>query len=459
MTEFLFHSLLFDSFRWSEHRELQELSTRMLAEIPRGGFKRKTVEKLENHLRLFLCNLYLAYYYRKPVAISLKAERFSHGRYHDLHLKRIPFTAVYKYLREAGWIEYKPGYKPFSSEEDEEDFPGSVTRIWPSSKLEAEFAGLGNYFPESAERDCIVVRDEGKKDIPFEDNVFTMFLRSELSSINRVLSSHYFSYNSSGVFSRLSVNPFFHNNHSNSSCTPSDIPLSSLREPNEIFRRFRPQVKVVFSNGDFACGGRIYHAGIGDWQSMPQSQRATIRIDNCRTVELDFSSFHISMLYALEGRQISGDPYHAVAPTSLRPVVKKLLLTVLNASSTGEAANSMTNQVLSLKRRPFLKARDLKFLRACDAHRPDWHDLISRLKEAHPAIEKYFCSGAGLYLQRVDSEIMRNVLVRLAAENIPCLPVHDSAVVQYFREAALRREMEQAYQKLFPGFHCKIERK
>ena len=83
MTEFLFHSLLFDSFRWSEHRELQELSTRMLAEIPRGGFKRKTVEKLENHLRLFLCNLYLAYYYRKPVAISLKAERFSHGRYHD----------------------------------------------------------------------------------------------------------------------------------------------------------------------------------------------------------------------------------------------------------------------------------------------------------------------------------------------------------------------------------------
>ena len=53
MTEFLFHSLLFDSFRWGEHRELQELSTRMLAEIPRGGFKRKTVEKLENHLSHF----------------------------------------------------------------------------------------------------------------------------------------------------------------------------------------------------------------------------------------------------------------------------------------------------------------------------------------------------------------------------------------------------------------------
>ena len=168
---------------------------------------------------------------------------------------------------------------------------------------------------------------------------------------------------------------------------------------------------------------------------------------------LSHDHFQVSRRYAglseAVSRQISGDPYHAVAPTSLRPVVKKLLLTVLNASSTGEAANSMTNQVLSLKRRPFLKACDLKFLRACDAHRLDWHDLISRLKEAHPAIEKYFCSGAGLYLQRVDSEIMRNVLVRLAAENIPCLPVHDSVIVTAHHELELRAAMSLGYRYVF----------
>ena len=116
-----------------------------------------------------------------------------------------------------------------------------------------------------------------------------------------------------------------------------------------------PQVKAVFSNADFALGGRLYNAGLGEWQSMPQAQRKTIRIDNCRTVELDYNSFHISMLYALEGKQISGDPYSSVAHKSMRPLVKKLLLTVLNASSIREAASSMVNQVLTLQSKPFLK--------------------------------------------------------------------------------------------------------
>ena len=54
---------------------------------------------------------------------------------------------------------------------------------------------------------------------------------------------------------------------------------------------------------------------------------------------------------------------------------------------------------------------------------------------------------------------MRDVLVGLSERNIPCLPVHDSAIVQYFREADLRREMQLAYCKMFPGFYCGIERK
>jgi hypothetical protein len=165
------------------------------------------------------------------------------------------------------------------------------------------------------------------------------------------------------------------------------------------------------------------------------------------------------MLYALADKQITGDPYTSVASRALRPVVKKLLLTVLNASSIREAASSMINQVLTLQQRPLLKERDLKFLKACWNHKPDWYDLINRLKTAHPVIEQFFCSGAGLHLQRIDSEIMRDVLVGLSERNIPCLPVHDSAIVQYFREADLRREMQLAYCKMFPGFYCGIERK
>ena len=147
MKEFLQHSLLFDSYRWTDHREMQELYSRMLSEIPQGGFKPKTVKNLKSHLRLFLCNLYVAYYYEKPIAISLKAEKFTHGRYHDLHIKRIPFTAIYQYLKEAGWIEYKTGFMPFSHDDDEKVFTGSLTRIWASPKLTAEFDKIINYLP------------------------------------------------------------------------------------------------------------------------------------------------------------------------------------------------------------------------------------------------------------------------------------------------------------------------
>ena len=119
----------------------------------------------------------------------------------------------------------------------------------------------------------------------------------------------------------------------------------------------------------------------------------------------------------------------------------------------------MVNQVLTLQSKPLLKERDLKFLKACWKYEPDWYELIDRLKAAHPVIGNFFCSGTGLYLQRIDAQIMRDVLVGLSERNIPCLPVHDSAIVQYFREADLRREMQLAYCKMFPGFYCGIERK
>lgn len=457
--ENLHHAFLFDSWRWREHCELQGLYDRMWDDLPKTGSKPKTLESMRHHLKLFLCNLYVSYYYRKPVAISIMAVKFTHGRYKALHLKRIPFMAIYGYLKSAGWIGFQPGYRPFCRDDEEREFVGSVTRIWASEKLERVFSECGDFLPEREGHDCIILRDLDKKDIRFEENAFTTRLRFELESVNRVFSSHYFIYNAANIYSEVIRNPYYRGDDSNSHLASTNNSIPSLREPNEFFRRFCPRIKAVFSRGDFSCGGRLYSDGIGDWQAMPQAQRGTIRIDNCRTVELDFHSFHISMLYAVEGRQITGDPYNAVAPKALRPVVKKLLLTVLNASSIGEAASAMRQQIIVLRNKPFLKERDLTFLRAYYRYHPDWIVLIERLINAHPVIRSYFCTGAGLFLQRLDSEIMRNVLSKLAARNIPCLPVHDSAIVQYFREWDLRREMNNAYRGMFPGFWCGIEKK
>lgn len=450
-------SFLFDAWRWSEHSELQSLFQRLWNDLPKDGYKDMTLERLKRHLQLFLCNLYVSYYYEKPVAISTKSCNFSFGRYKQLHLKRIPFCAIYRFMKEQGLIEYKTGFKAFSANGNNDSLFGSTTRIWPSDILRREFSSLANFLPERESLDCIVLRDKNKNDVAFVENAFTANLRKELEFINQVFSSHYFQFNNSNIYHNLSINPFYYDSSSNSHSSSSSFSLPSLRVPNEILRRFRPQIKTVFSNSDFACGGRLYSSGVGDWQAMPQTQRHTILIDNRPTVELDYNAFHISMLYAQEGMQITQDPYSCIASDELRPVVKKLLLTALNARSIPEAVNSMNHQLYAMRKKPVLKERDIKFLSAYYHSRPDWRFLIERLQAAHPAIAHYFCTGAGIYLQRLDSEIMRNILLNLARRDIPCLPVHDSAIVSYFHENDLRQEMDRAYRAHFNGFRCGIE--
>lgn len=121
----------------------------------------------------------------------------------------------------------------------------------------------------------------------------------------------------------------------------------------------------------------------------------------------------------------------------MRPIIKKLLLTVLNADSESATVQSMRNQISKLKQKELVSERELKFIRAVERYRPDWMDLIERLKEAHEPIGYYFCSGAGLMLQRLDSEVMRETLLYLAGWGIPALRVHDSAIVAAHHESGV----------------------
>ena len=120
----------------------------------------------------------------------------------------------------------------------------------------------------------------------------------------------------------------------------------------------------------------------------------------------------------------------------------------------------MRNQISKLKQKELVSERELKFIRAVERYHPDWMDLIERLKEAHEPIGYYFCSGAGLMLQRLDSEVMREALLYLAGWGIPALPVHDSAIVAAHHESELRAAMSLGYRYVFgEEFTCGISRK
>ena len=472
-------AFLFDVFRWQEHPELETIFNRLWNEMPKSRI-RSTMEEQKRCLRLFLCNLYVSHYYDKPVAVPLNKQAFSQGRYKSLFIKRVPFRMVFDFLEGHELMKVKKGIVTYSSSFDVDwdntettCYPkyekGCVTRVWPSDGLQDEFASLADLLIVK-DTDCIVMREEvadDKSDVAFPETCFSCRLRGELDFVNRILREHYFLFDSCSTGIKY-PNPWYQNLNTLYDIHHQDYDniLSGtllLQGPSRTLRRFSPQIRAVFSHGSIEQGGRLYAAnqeGIGNWQSMPQQQRRTILIDNRPTVELDFDSFHITMLYALEGIQLREDPYRAVASDEMRPIIKKLLLTVLNADSESATVQSMRNQISKLKQKELVSERELKFIRAVDRHNPDWLDLIARLREAHEPIGYYFCSGAGLMLQRLDSEVMREALLYLAGWGIPALPVHDSAIVAAHHESELRTAMSLGYRYVFgEEFTCGISRK
>jgi hypothetical protein len=81
----------------------------------------------------------------------------------------------------------------------------------------------------------------------------------------------------------------------------------------------RQQVHRVFNRSSFDNGGRFYGPW---WQQCPKKWRREIFINDAPTIEQDYSSLHIALLYARRGinyyKQYNGDAYQLETPRSYR---------------------------------------------------------------------------------------------------------------------------------------------
>jgi len=76
--------------------------------------------------------------------------------------------------------------------------------------------------------------------------------------------------------------------------------------------------------------------------------------------------------------------------------------------------------------------------------------LIADIKQRHQPIAKYFHSGEGLRLQRIDSNMAEQVLKNMLSHGVVVLPIHDSFVTPERYEGAVKEEMEAAFVLAFP---------
>ena len=262
-------------------------------------------------------------------------------------------------------------------------------------------------------RSVVVLRDDDKIDLNFTETKYTKEIINVLSKYNKMMDKHTVVY--------------------------KDIELDT-------------GLARIFNN-DFNSGGRLYVTG-GSYQTIPSQTRHMITIDGKVTAEVDIKGSHISILHTMAGsRLLKGyDPYQIemdgiaefdppklsfmfdnvdMKHNPFRNLVKVALLVMINADNHGKAVGAMEAKIESQIHLPIDKLEDrpveeLAMLRFYGLKDINVRELFRRIKKKHKVISEYFCSGAGVWLQKMEGDIFTKVVDRCVDEKIPVFAIHDS---------------------------------
>ena len=310
---------------------------------------------------------------------------------------------VTDHLENRQLIETRNGF--FSTENPGDSFP---SKMRASQNLQHEFyrRGINNAALECKPRQqLIILRDSDGREKTFKPNNFTVDAERLLKSVNELNSGSHISYGDKQIAQK-----FLH-------------------------RVFKSDFK---HNGRF-CGP--------EWQWRRKKLRPSIKIDGSDTIELDYSSLHPSMLYALAGKHFSTDMYLAPGypcdSEADRKFIKRATLTRINSKDSRTAVRSIQQKINFGK-----------------LERPAWLDDPSRFMEAimkqHQAISDHFKPDTGTRLMRLESDLCDSILKHFLSLGVPVLPIHDSFIVPDSYRDELRYVMEQVYYKKFRAL-CEIK--
>ena len=203
-------------------------------------------------------------------------------------------------------------------------------------------------------------------------------------------------------------------------------------------------------NGDLRHGGRWYGPF---WQNVPSSLRPKLLINREPTLELDFASCQLRLMYALVGLP---DPLHSQIRTSDptfdlysiegldRDVVKLGVLIMANAGSVRSARKALAAKLIS---------------EPPENRLPEAARILTAVESHFPELAPLWYSGVGLRLQRADSDLCEQIQREMRAQGLPTLSVHDSFISWRRAEQELRAAMQKAFMKTWDDItlgNCKI---
>ncbi len=411
-----------DVHKWSEHKEVNAFVNLIYNDY----LKWENPKLVKKHVKVILLDLYVAWKENPLMKLGVHMNNNAYkakSRYNELHISKKTILVV-NHLHNLKFIHLKSGYFAQGKKE------GRVTRIWAADKLIKHFEkakyGLEN-FQTHSDREVIILRDNSKKDIEYEDTSQTIKMRELVKAYNDLLKRTFI-----------------------------DIPelkesFISLENKQIYISQHEKFIRRIFSNSSWDENGRFYG---GWWQRIPKKWRSKIYIYDMPTIEDDYSSLHPILLYAKKGIDYNslkkGDPYNVAKldmddPEIKRKIVKTLFLTAINAKDERSCFQAVKSELQT-------EAPNFKFTFE------NLNSILQQIKNNHSDIADDFCNGKGIGLLNLDSQIAEYVIEKFVSSDIPILCIHDSFIVSVKQDNLLRKTMVEAVQNIINNANPKIKR-
>ncbi len=351
------------------------------------------------------------------------------SKYNTTKLSYSRVTKLMDGLTALGMVEHQLGFK-----DRREGGSSRQTRALPTDNLCERMDGYAvNLYMVGIKVEPIVLRDKSKDQIDYTDTPTIRQMRSTLERLNDKLSTVDVCL---GCTSEVTDEIMNNIGESNRWLLPDNrVQIDSMA--TSLYRVFNDEIR---SKPRLTHGGRFY----GHWvQSVPSKHRHMITIDEVPTCELDYSGLHINMLYNMAGLPLpDGDVYAVEGVELYRDAMKGILQCLINAQDREQAIAAIIAEHQSC---PFIKTKDLE-------------QAAQAFETKHESISQYFGTGIGTKLQRTDSDMAELIILELLDNDIVCLPIHDSFIVQADHEVVLSQAMSNASEKVL-GIELKVDKK
>ena len=409
--------------------ELVSASTRLLNLSDQGGSKDKREKAIKEIARHILCALFIVHqherYHHQRLSVSIPLHK---RHYNKKDPNKIPYVypnkveAVFKALEQLGWVEAVKG--KYSS-----SYKMNVTVMQVQEVLAIKFAALTIHWLEQVPLTLTSLVEVREKDM---DTNKTNLLALDSLSEQTTLTTY-------------QQNLHRINAHLIKQCIHLDVTDKQLSRilkrqgineqtqlPYEHYIDMsRVQLRRIFAKGRLDRGGRFYG---GWWQGISGEHRPVIRINNNKTIEVDYSGIAINIIYALKNMTLdpNKDVYDIGLPNwqgkddKRRPVIK-------------QAFNAFINDAKGNYR---LSARSIKVL-GCNTQA-----LKDKIIHTHPVMSDVFATDIGLQAQYLDSCVAEDVMLSLLDLGITCLPIHDSFIVTASHYGILAQQMHKSFTKV-----------